>query len=642
MKIIKRIGGLLLATLMIFCVSCKDNPDNSDPIDGGDDSGQEDVITDVSIIADGETDYKIVVPVDAGTKINMAARELQYFFQEATGVSLSIIRDTNLSFDENDSYFSIGETTLYEESGVTVDKNVLGTDGLRLVTKGSTVIMIGTSDIGSMYAMYEFLERTFNLEVYAADEFYIDRNITDLKLKDFDVTEVPVFEQRTLGFFPYTQDETYRNRMRQELYNESWIMWSHSHFRILPPETYWEAHKDWYYPKNAANVSEVQQLCLTNEEMRAEFTKNVIQYVKDNPDCTYMMCGHEDTLTFCDCGDCTSQAAIYKNSGVNIHFTNKVAEEVQAYIDANEPGREFSICTFAYLSTEEAPVKETENGYEPIDNSVLPRKNVRIMLAPIYTCSAHSLDSTCNARFKPIFAAWKAIAEDQIFMWIYGKNFSVCFMPFNNWSTFVDYYGVLEDMGTEFIYHQSNTTFNAGGMQEIMCYLEAKYMWDRTLNFDTLVDDFCTNYYKEAGTYYREYFDLVRLNYEKWCANGLHCYNNSQDTSVLDAYNAKYWTESLLSQMDDLFDKMIESIEKYKDTDEELYKTLQTRIEKERLSVTFLYLSFYMDELTYDEAKAKIDSFEDYCTATEISQWRERDGAISDLLSDWRLELSQK
>lgn len=631
MKKFRNIVCLLLAGVLLFSAGCKKNKE--EPKDEGE------KFSSTYLVEDGRSPYKIVVPENASKTINSAAGELQLFFKEATGVTLSVLSDDSLSFDENGYYLSIGETGMFRGSGVETKAEELGADGLRLVTKGNTVVMAGCSDNGAMYAMYEFLERTFNLEVYAEDEYYIDKNVDDLHLKIFDVTERPAFDRRSVGLYPYSVNATFRNRMRQELYNEGWIYWSHSHFKIMPTETYYDAHKDWYSPDGT-------QLCLTNDEMRAEFTKNVIELVKENPDCGYIMLGQEDVNTFCTCEECLKQTAVYKNSGVMMRFVNQVADDVQRYIDENEPGRVFTLCTFGYHQTQNAPVNFVDGEYRPVDDSVLPRSNVTVMVAPIYACNSHDYYAPCNSDVEAVFKGWQAVAEGHMFVWMYNKVFKYYFIPFNNFSSIVDDYNILKDLGARFVYHQGNKETPAGGMQELMCYVQAKLMWDTSLSFDGLVNDFIDHYYKEAAPYYREYYDLVRMSYSMWEADGLHCYNSSSKAEQI--YDSRYWTQNLLDKFESLFASMLEAVKGYETSDPEFYETVVQRIKKERLTSRFLYLGLYFDRLSYDEAKAMIDDFETVAAKSSISVWREMylttstESLISSLLADWRAELSQK
>lgn len=599
---------------------------------------QTDPYTDTYLVQDGKSDYVIVIPENASDDIIFAKNDLINFFAEATGIVLPARTDTGLTFDETAKYLSIGNTTIFQGSGVSADREELGQDGLRLVTKGDTVIMAGGSDKGAMYAMYEFLERTFNLEVYAEDEWYIDTNVQNIRLKEFNVTEIPSFERRSVGLFPFSVSEVFRNRMRQELYNDGWILWSHSHFKILPPETYQDAHPEWYKDN---------QLCLYIDEMRQEFTKNVIELIKANPNYQYIMLGQEDYNTFCITDENREEVEKYRESGAMMHFINKVADDVQAYLDEYEPGRIVYLGTFGYHKTQYAPVKLNENGeYEPIDETVIPRPNVYIMVAPIYAANNYNYYHEVNQDVQEILKGWKAVAQGQMFTWIYNKIFGQYFIPFHNFSTLVQNYEILYDLGSRFVYHQGNKETPTGGLNELMSYVEAKLMWNHHQDPYKLAYDFIDHYYKDAAPFLKEYFDLIRFNYAMWeQLYDFKAYNNGSRASEI--FSTKYWTRDLLDQFNEIFNNALSSVEHYQETNPELYNKLVLRIKKEKLTVDYLYLSFYFDEFDYDTASVMINDFERTCSKLGIEVWRERymtstDSTITGLVANWRTKLQQK
>lgn len=619
-----------IGTGLIILLSSKEEED----ITGGD------KFTDTLLVNNGQTNYKIVIPLDSSSNIKFASNELISFFKEATDVTLEVITDEDLEFNSESHYLSIGETNLLKGSAVKAEYEELGLDGLKLVTRGNTVLMIGGSDTGTMYAVYEFLERTFNLEVYGETEYYIDKNIKNIYLKEFDVTEIPTFERRSVGLFPYSINETFRNRMRQDLYNQDWIYWSHSHFKILPPETYVHEHSDWYSPDGT-------QLCLSNEEMRAEFTRVIIELIKTHKDYNYIMLGQEDINTFCYCPLCYDKIQTYKESGVMMHFVNKVAEDVQAYIDEHEPGRVMFLGTFGYHKTEDAPVTLNENNeYVPIDETVMPRDNVMIMVAPIRSCNSHNYFADCNSDTQRILKGWGVVAKDHMFTWIYNKVFAQYFLPLNNFSTVKQNYIILDGIGSQFVYHQGNKETQSASFQELKCYVQAKLMWDVSLNPEELIADFIKHFYKDAAEKFTEYFHLIRFTHAIWeDRDDIHTYNNG--SASLNTFTTEYWTRDLLDKLDILFEEMMLTIDHYKTENPDLYEELKFRIDKERLTVEYLYLYFYLDEFTYEEAIEKINNFEAVCNQAGITVWREMyltsatECLITSLVSSWRLQVQQ-
>ena len=55
--------------------------------------------TDIDLIANGATEYKIVIPETAGTSVKFAAEEIAYFVKNANGCNMPIITDSGLSFN---------------------------------------------------------------------------------------------------------------------------------------------------------------------------------------------------------------------------------------------------------------------------------------------------------------------------------------------------------------------------------------------------------------------------------------------------------------------------------------------------------------------------------------------------------------
>lgn len=597
----------------------------------------EDPLTQTKLVDNGSSEYTIVLPNKNNRYLKMAANELIDLFKEATGITLKCIEDIEVeAFNKNDKYLSIGNTKIFQESKLTIDDS-LGFDGLLLYTYGNNVIMNGGSERGAMYATYEFLERQFHFESYASDEYVIDKNVENMYLKDFNVVEIPHFERRSVGLFCYTNDEQFRNRMRQEFYSEGWITWSHSYFKILPIDTYYAAHQDWY-------SSDKKQLCITNEEMIKQFTKNVIDMVEANPDCSYMSLGHEDNTSFCECENCQKEVKEYKESGATIRFANKVVDAVTKHLKETDPERKFYFSIFAYLRTINAPLTDDK---KIIDKSVIPTENLRILIAPIYACNAHNYYDKCNSDINTLFSDWNILAKGRIYTWIYNKIFAEYFLPFNNFSTTVQNYNILKEIGSSFVYHQGNKETEAGGMQEVKAYVQAKLMWDNTLNPEQLTKDFINNYYKDASDAYYRYYNYWRLAFARWERDeNLHFYNSSSKS--LNFFDTDHLTRDFVDKANDLFIEMLSSIEKYKTENEQLYNKLNLRIQKEYLTVRYLYLRLYFDELSYDEAKEMLDDFEYYCGKHSIVVWREQGMAsqvertISSFVSSLRLKLNSK
>ena len=142
-------------------------------------------------IKNGVTLYKVVVPDNINNDIALARDEFVHFFKIATDINIEVISDRNLTFNKDDKYISIGQTSILATSGLRIDYNELTKDGCRIMTKGAVVCLVGGSDIGTINAVYDFLHIVFRFEVYSPDVYEIDRNVKNLTLFNFDVKDIP-------------------------------------------------------------------------------------------------------------------------------------------------------------------------------------------------------------------------------------------------------------------------------------------------------------------------------------------------------------------------------------------------------------------------------------------------------------------
>ena len=86
----KRVISLVLTFVLLLAVfvGCNDTPDNPDT------PGKPQINkTDIRIVDNGATDYKVVVPSGASSFVNTAASELVNFVKEATGATLPVTTD---------------------------------------------------------------------------------------------------------------------------------------------------------------------------------------------------------------------------------------------------------------------------------------------------------------------------------------------------------------------------------------------------------------------------------------------------------------------------------------------------------------------------------------------------------------------
>lgn len=625
---------LIITCLTMFLSACEREEEGKAPV-----YKEEEPVTipetSIMLASNGNTEYKLVVPASLQTKEKVARDEMTEFFRKSTGAELPVISDVGLTFDSDAKYISIGDTEILATSGVVVDSKELTSDGYVIVTKGNTVIIAGPSDYGTLYGVYGFLNHQIGFEVYAEDEIYYELK-TELKLLKFNVKEAPDFEKRQISYYPVNNDATFRDRMRVEIHGNDWIYGSHSHFNVLPKATYYAKHPDWY-------STDGTQLCLTNEEMRAEFIKQLKVIITNHPNQHYILLGEMDANTFCECERCKAAVEKYGTcSGVDMVFVNSVARAIQEWLDETDPDRVLYIGTFAYLKTLNAPVVLNENGeYELTHPDVKAEPNVFIYFAPLHANFSYGfLDKEHNPETAESMLGWQKVC-DRFCVWTYSMNPWNYFVNFDNWGSQQLQYQELKSMGCQVLFDQGPWDAATPTFERLRVYIISKLMWDTEADVQKLIADFMTHFYKDAAESMMAYYNLVRTHM------GVIRADFNQDNYCYVDYNkSQYWTKAYVDTCMGYFEQGIAAVEKYKESDPTLYETLVKRIKLQKLSVLFIALQHYQQTYTVSQQKAMIDEFEEIAKANNIIYWHEHtnlalgdDGNLENRISAWRLAL---
>ena len=203
-------------------------------------------------------------------------------------------------------------------------------------------------------------------------------------------------------------------------------------------------------------------------------------------------------------------------------------------------------------------------------------------------------------------------------MYLYDINFRSYLINFNNFGTVKGMYQTCRDLGVSCMTSQAADSYTIC-FQEMRSYVESSLMWNLDQSYDDLVRKFMKAYYKDAADDLYAYYQIVRDRYAYYQnivspeSGGIY---GTINTSVL-------WTQPVIDKIDQLFDKALASIEKYKTVDPEMFTLLSNRIMKERLSPIYIKLtiltSFYSDE----EKEQMRAEFKYYANLFKLSESQE-------------------
>ena len=309
------------------------------------------------------------------------------------------------------------------------------------------------------------------------------------------------------------------------------INFVHSFYKYLPPEKYFDAHPDWYSEIDGKRKHEHAQLCLTNEDMIRELTKNVLETLRKNPDAKMIDVSQNDWHGFCTCKKCKAiDDAEESHAGTLVLMLNKVAEAVE---------KEFPdvlVESLAYQYTRKPP------------KTIKPRDNVLIRLCTIECSYIQPLDGEQNRKFAADMEGWSKLAK-HLFIWDYTTNYNDYLGPHPNLR-------VLAPNVRYFVKHGAIGLFEEGegdDFCELKNWLLMRVMWEPNLDAEKLIDEFVRGYYGEAvAPLIKQYWDVLIAQAEKEKIY-LGCFGMN---------SAKWIDLATLNQVTEIMNKAVETATK--------------------------------------------------------------------------------
>lgn len=435
----------------------------------------------ISLVTEGQSDYHIVIPVNATEIEREAASVLQNHLQKISGATLPILRDNSAS-EINE--ILIGNARA--EVQTAIDKTSLQDAGFHLKTDDSKLIIAGGSGKGTLYGVYGFLEDHLGCRKYSSAVSYIPEMPT-IQLQPIDDIQVPIIQYRDLhmpdpiGDSSFTAWHKLHARPQRQ---KSWGMWVHTFDDLIPPARYFQTHPEYFSLINGERSPNFQ-LCLTNPEVLALVISGLQERMEGKPEARYWSVSQNDTYGPCQCEDCGRIDKAHGGpSGSIVTFVNKVAAQFPDKI----------ISTLAYQYSRSAPV------------DIRPAENVNIVLCSIECNRSESIATDArSAAFRRDIVEWGQLT-DNILIWDYTVQFRNYVDPFPNLR-------VLQPNLQFFVANNARLMFQQGSgtswseFYQLRTYIIAKLLWNPDVDVAAIIDDFLNGFYGNAGQYLRQYIE---------------------------------------------------------------------------------------------------------------------------------------
>ena len=561
------------------------------------------------LASNGETEYKIVIPENASSLIQIAVSDFNKFFSEATGVSMPVVKDSE--FNGDGKFISVGETTLLKNTEITYSFDELGRDGYKIITEGDDLYLIGGGEYGTLYAAYELLEILVGFDFFAEDCYTVTKGLTQVPLYDLSMTDIPDFPIRVASDRIVESSNQTLYRLRERPQSENFLTvknyWAHNSIKYIEDSP--DVNDSWY------NNSKTQ-LCYTAHGDEAEYgkmlnaafdsMKEALIQTTDRDGVTFTM---EDNHDYCNCSACTAMTEQYGAlSSTIILFLNDLNSMVREWFETEEGkpyARDLRIVFFAYNSYEAAPASynESTGKYEPI-NGIKMDDGVYCMLAPIQMDYYRPITDPLNQEYYTNLKAWGDFANGNLYLWYYSTNFWNYLAPYDCFDSFAENYRVAAEYNTFYLFDQRQTDESGAitGWSTLKDYICSKLAWDVNENPEELTDKFFEGYFGPAAPEMRVIFDQLRLLTEY---NKEHNEMGGNATIYLSLTDEKFWPKDVLQQWMVQYDLAVEKIAPLKESNPALYESYLEHIQKEKISTLYLLVECY----SYNTSVTLIDAY---------------------------------
>ncbi len=446
-----------------------------------------------TIVTDGRPGASIIVPASAPVEVMRAAKELQTYVRKTSGAELAIRTDDAPRTERVEIRLAV--TPLGITAGGDPAAQIVHQDGYTIQSSGRMITIMGGSPRGTLYGVYDFVERALGVRWFMPGEMGEDiLPAKTIPVPELAIVKNPAFPSVS-GFTwaggPGAEDWELRSRVRigkAVSFGHNW----YNIYRFSQP----------VFEKNPEMFAMVggkrgysTQLCTGNPEVVKVTVEAARRYFKANPDSPLFSISPNDGNGWCECDRCRKIDALYGITDGSladrfVHYANEVLTE----LEKTDPGKRVGI--YAYAEHTVPPRKAR------------PKANYETALThqPWAFCHVHAIDDpSCpaNRDFLAYLKGWMALTRHVGVYEYYGHFFA--FTPWPIVHSIRRDIPLFRRLGVErFISETQQNWANQG----INFYVAAKLVDDPDRDVDALLGEYFWRFYGKARDPMRRYFDL--------------------------------------------------------------------------------------------------------------------------------------
>ncbi len=305
----------------------------------------------IPLVAAGDPRATLIAPADASGATTRALDDLVQFVRQSSGATLPI-ETTSV---DNRLELHIGLTPYVKSLKLPLDD--LGVDGFRIVFPSpNRVVLIGGSESGTEFAIYDFLERYVGVRWLFPGDLgtYVPKS-RDIAIPTGEVVSRPAFISRIASSVDDPAKSIGRWQQRHRIH---WTIQHHHNLNnLFAPKEYFKTHPE-FYPntdgKEPAADGDGWQPVLDAKGIVEEAVKKITAYFDEYPNNPSYSLGVNDNNNFGRPAQYTNSVGLADYSDYYFQFTNRVIEGVLkkhpdkwfgclAYVGVTDPPRKIGV-----------------------------------------------------------------------------------------------------------------------------------------------------------------------------------------------------------------------------------------------------------------------------------------------------------
>lgn len=434
----------------------------------------------------GEPGIVIYTQPGASAPELFAARELADYLQQITGAHFETTQ-AGAELPERAIVIGPGPAAERYFPGIAWDR--LGEEEIVQRTSGQRLLLAGGRSRGTLYAVYRFLQDQCDVRWWTPWASQVPRR-SRIVFETLNRQEAPAFEYRE-AFWYHAFDGAWAARNQCNGHSErltdeqggniTYNGFVHTLYPLVPPETYFAAHPEWFALVNGKRTATDSQSCLTNPELLDVVCQRVKESMAAHPRDRILSVSQNDNTRSCQCTNCVAMDnATGGPGGTMLTFVNAVARRI------GETNPKIAIDTLAYQYTRHAP------------KNVRPESNVIVRLCSIECNFAQPLSQRSNKTFAEDLVDWSKIS-DRLYIWNYDTDFAHYLQPHPNYFVLGPNLRFYHKNHVKGFFGQGAYQSNGGEMAELKAWVTAQLMWNPSLDDRMLIREFLRGYYGEAA-----------------------------------------------------------------------------------------------------------------------------------------------